>query len=90
MLCPAVVGVCDVGDSLGVTNAETVFDPPPEIEIVISDVKAAIRFSHCIVNVTTVNMFITSMANGLQTNSEICLKSFRRKDSSQMLREEHS
>ena len=41
MLCPAVVGVGDAGDSLGVTNAETVFDPPPEIEIVISDVKAS-------------------------------------------------
>ena len=42
MLCPAVVGVGEVGDSQsGGTNAETVFDPPPEIEIVISDVKAS-------------------------------------------------
>ena len=49
MLCPAVVGVGDVGDSLGVTNAETVFDPPPEIEIVISDVKAASSFTPYIV-----------------------------------------
>ena len=45
-----MVGVGDAGDSQGVTNAETVFDPPPEIEIVISDVKAASRFSHCNVN----------------------------------------
>ena len=36
-----MVGVGEAGDSPGVTNAETVFDPPPEIEIVISDVKAS-------------------------------------------------
>ena len=53
MLCPAVVGVGEAGDSPGVTNAETVFDPPPEIEIVISDVKTsyniASRFIYTII-----------------------------------------
>ena len=50
-----MVGVGEAGDSPGGTNAETVFDPATEIEIVISDVKAAIRFSHCncIVDVTS-------------------------------------
>ena len=35
LLCPAVVGVGEAGDSPGGTSAETVFDPATEIEIVI-------------------------------------------------------
>ena len=46
MLCPAVVGVGEAGDSPGGTSAETVFDPATEIETVISVVTAASRFLH--------------------------------------------
>ena len=63
LLCPAVVGVGDAGDSPGVTSAETVFDPPPEIEIVISDVKVASRFFYC---------NCTSNINGLWPTNELC------------------
>ena len=82
LLCPAVVGVGDAGDSLGGTNAETVFDPPPVIEIVISDVKASyLGPAYWLYYLSRYAMMyilnIWSMAVGLQTNMKDYVKILR-------------